>query len=44
VGFISFLVEPLFKTVSKLLPSLNSSAMANLTANKAHYQKLAAAS
>jgi hypothetical protein len=44
VGFISFLVEPLFKTVAKLLPALGDSAMKNLADNKAHYQKLAAAS
>ncbi len=42
MGFISFLVEPLFKTVAKLLPALQSTAMANLSANKTHYQKLAA--
>lgn len=43
VGFIQFLVEPLFKTVEKLLPNISEPVMRNLSDNKAHYQKLASA-
>eukprot|EP00966_Prymnesium_polylepis_P280864 6489612-Prymnesium_polylepis.3 len=38
VGFISFLVKPLFDAFGEYLPSLKETALANLEANLAHFK------